>query len=261
MNLRLISFFILGLVFCMLPYDGFAEEREPLPCLNKDFSIVVHIVRDTLGSAGVAEQEILDALNEVNDYYSDICVSFSVCEFRYIDNFQYDNLVFSEEWSQLLTTYHQANRINMFFVTNIDEDPSICGKADLGGISSMQGTGVAIVKSCAEVGTIAHELGHFFGLMHTFEGSGVELADGSNCDTFGDNICDTPADPYNEDDPVEMYVNDNCEFIYNGLDANGDYYDPMVGNIMSYYPCKCGFTYEQYLVMANSYLNSNPKMW
>jgi hypothetical protein len=108
-------------------------------------------------------------------------------------------------------------------------------------------------------------MGHYFGLSHTFEPGG-ELVDGSNCSTVSDGICDTPADPFVEGDNTADYVNANCKFISMKKDANGQYYDPIVGNIMSYYPnaCKCsaglGFTHDQYLKMANTYL-SNPGMW
>tara|TARA_R110001592_G_scaffold119491_5_gene322650 strand:- start:2429 stop:2758 length:330 start_codon:yes stop_codon:yes gene_type:complete len=109
-------------------------------------------------------------------------------------------------------------------------------------------------------------MGHYFGLPHTWAGAnapGSELADGSNCTTAGDQICDTPADPFIEGTEGEDYVDDDCRFIDMQQDANGDYYTPDIGNIMSYYPdrCKCGFSHDQFWVMVNTYLNSNPKMW
>lgn len=86
---------------------------------------------------------------------------------------------------------------------------------------------------------LAHELGHFFGLIHTFGGSlwgqlTSELVDGSNCETSGDWICDTPADPY----PHGFTVN-SCQYTGTVVDANGDLYTPDTENIMSYYPFPC----------------------
>jgi len=110
-------------------------------------------------------------------------------------------------------------------------------------------------------GTLTHEMGHMFGLLHTFEGNGIELVNGSNCETEGDLICDTPADPFVEGDDMSLYIGEDCEFISIKLDSNFQYYQPDVGNIMSYYPCSCGFTRGQYLKMAETFLNSDPKMW
>lgn len=73
---------------------------------------------------------------------------------------------------------------------------------------------------------LAHEIGHFFGLYHTFETRfGIEKVDGSNCETAGDLICDTPADP-NLADTFISYA--QCESFYQN-------YRPQINNIMSYY--------------------------
>jgi len=91
--------------------------------------------------------------------------------------------------------------------------------------------------------TLAHEIGHFFGLQHTF-GKDVnpfstdESATGSNCFSSGDWLCDTPADP---NMPIK-----NC---YQNLEKSN--FKPLFNNYMSYYPniCKNAFTKEQSIVM------------
>lgn len=103
--------------------------------------------------------------------------------------------------------------------------------------------------------TLAHEMGHFFGLQHTFgkspyENTTLEKADGSNCVDEGDFICDTPADPNGK-------INKRCEYI--GLsDAKKYEFNPPITNYMSYYrnDCKNEFTVGQYASMnafANKY--------
>ena len=248
--------------------------QEPLPCLNKKFTIVAHILRDTFGAANIQEAAIQANVDDLNRFFAPICASFEICEFNYIDNFQYDILDegagASPEWQEMKTKYNQTRRINMYFIQESIGN-QFCGFAAVGGIAAVENVGIVILKEC--VGptskTISHEMGHFFGLVHTFEGAdsgNPEAVDGSNCATAGDQLCDTPADPYVAGDPVEDYVDVGlgCRFISQKIDpVTGEYYVPDVGNIMSYYPgaCRCGFTNEQYIKMANTYLNANPKMW
>ena len=246
-----------------LQAQSYAFQHESLPCLNKKFTIVAHVFKDSLGNAGVSEDDIRQAIADINPFFAPICVSFDVCEFRYHDNWQHDVLEDPDtEIPQLKTKYHADYRINMYFVTFFTSDINACGLADLGGITSAAGTGIVFRKDCINARTFAHEMGHFFSLKHTFEGSGAELVDGSNCDTAGDGICDTPADPYVAGQPLANYVDAECNFINTQTDANGDYYNPDLGNIMSYYECDtCGFTWEQLFNMAQTYLNSGVKYW
>ncbi len=84
---------------------------------------------------------------------------------------------------------------------------------------------------------VTHEFGHFFGLYHTFEEKfGRELPNGSNCETAGDRLCDTPADP---GAVYEIYVNHStCDMVNNYNEPTGSYYKPLISNYMAYYkPC------------------------
>jgi len=238
---------------CGILFSSF-NPRSELPCLDKKFSIMVHIVRDSLGQPNVTEAAIQGEVDGVNGYFDEICVSFEICEFRYIDNFQWDTLetVGGIDWSDMLTAHHEAYRINVFYVQHIIDPPGVAGFAGLGAINNTEGGGICISKPG---GALLHEMGHYWGLPHTFEGNGTELADGSNCQTEGDGFCDTPGDPYVPFDPSSDYETD-CIFDSQLTDANGDFYDPDVGNIMSYYDCACHFSYEQYLHMANTYSNN-----
>ena len=112
--------------------------REELPCLDKRFSVVVHIVKDSLGEPNVTEAQILGEVGGCNALWEEICVSLEVCEFRYIDNFQWDTLesMGGYEWNQMLTAHHQAYRINICYVNHIIDPPGVAGFASLGGINS-----------------------------------------------------------------------------------------------------------------------------
>lgn len=256
---------LLPLCFASFASSALTPPGEKLPCLNKRFTIVAHIVKDSLGQPGVTEQAILEGIDTLNNYFKPICVSFEVCEFRYIDNFQFDTIdnVGNSEWDDMHTLYGQKNRINMYFIAAIKLEPGVAGFASLGGINNVNSSNICILKGSVPVPskTITHEMGHFFGLSHTWEGSGIELVDGSNCSVVGDGLCDTPADPFFLGPPMETWVVD-CRFIGMMQDANGEFYNPDVGNIMSYYPggCRCHFTHDQYMKMATTY-NPNSGTW
>jgi len=103
-----------------------------------------------------------------------------------------------------------------------------------------------------------HEMGHFFGLFHTHRSvEGKESIMRENCETTGDHLCSTPADP----GPLYgVYIDyTRCEMI-GYEDENGYEYKPMVNNYMSYYyPCyrrAFAFTEEQYIVMRTAALSS-----
>jgi hypothetical protein len=265
---------ILIVVLLIGTYSVYAQQKTKLPCIDKQFSIVVHIVKDSLGNPGVSEADILANVALVSTYFSKICVSFKVCEFRYIDNFMYDPSTIGrgDYWSHVQQMYNVENRINIYYVSSVSSDAA--GMADLGNICNMSSGGIRVEKkSVFSKRVLTHEMGHYFGLEHTFVNDRTkELADGSNGATEADQIEDTPADPYVPSDMLLMgqYLSfdgpEPCKFIYKtmpfALDANGQYYQPLTGNVMSYYPemCDCGFTDGQLLKMAKTYM-TNPKMW
>lgn len=252
--------FIFSLLISCFSFSAFAQVQERLPCIDKKFSIIVHIVVDNTPDPGITQAQILENVDSLNKRFAPICVSFEVCEFRYINN-SYYNIMKNDNWNEMQVLYNEKNRINIYYVNDIQvPGGGVCGFAGLGCITNVNSDGIVIKKLATCVSsnskTLAHEMGHYFGLAHTFEGSGTELVNGSNCTTAGDLICDTPSDPFVFGDDPANYVDGSCRFISMLTDANGQFYDPIVGNIMSYYPatCACGFTHDQLMKMARVYL-------
>lgn len=84
-------------------------------------------------------------------------------------------------------------------------------------------------------GTIEHEMGHYFGLLHTFENS-----PGNNGDMISDTSPDIEGLLYGKDCKLSGVIKDNKGNIYN-IDLS---------NFMSYYGvCRNRFTTEQIKVM------------
>lgn len=230
-----------------------SQTTDRLPCIDKKFSIVAHIVEDSVGFRAYTPIEIQNDVDSLNKNFAPICVSFEICEIRYIENFSYLDVDTADNWKEMQVLYNLKNRINIYYVKTTTAG---AGFAGLGKITEMNSNGIVLSAKGEKV--LSHEMGHYFGLEHTFETKhGNELVDGSNCLTAGDSICDTPADPNGS-------VNSACQFTSMTKDANDQYYVPLVNNMMSYYPetclCRPSFTREQYKKMANTYL-SKRGMW
>lgn len=220
-------------------------------CLKKEISIYAYIVKDSSGNAGITPANINAGITIANTYFAPICLSFKVCKFIYIDNWKYDLFHKTKEEGEVRTLYCTPKVINMLFVKTIEDPAGAAGYAPLAtSLPANPNDIIVIQKSSAAAGmVITHELGHFFGLYHTFETQfGAELVNGTNCATAGDRICDTEADI----DPVSMI---GCQYTGKNQDALNDYYMPPIGNIMAYHPCKCKFTTGQYNRMAFVFLN------
>lgn len=252
---------LVTVVICNLSLSaqGLHTFEKELPCLNKTFSLYMHVTLDSLRETTWTPQEMQSAVTATNEAFSPICTQFEICQIDTLENWTWDSLSMDYRVGEINRLFYQENRINIYLVDTFDI-PNLCGFANVNGIANENNAKIYLKDGC-----LPHEMGHLFGLLHTFEG-GTETVNGSNCETAGDLICDTPADPYVEGSDT-LWLGNNGEFIFTGLDVNGAYYQPDVGNIMSYYtqPTNgvppCGFTREQYIRMANTWLESSRKMW
>lgn len=207
--------------------------------------VTIHDVRRSDGTGGMDPAHIAETLSDVNARVDDLGLQLvQLGSTRTIDD---DGLFMIENELELdfLRVSHQVpNTLNIFFVEDLDllfSDLS-CATSTF----SFQPTqGIVCKKHCTAQtrnrNTLSHEVGHYFDLYHTHETQlGAECPDGSNCQTAGDLVCDTPADP-----GLAGRLGDDC--VYGDpLQRCGDVFNPDVTNLMSYSGrCGRGFTEGQ----------------
>jgi hypothetical protein len=222
----------------LLPHDT---------CLNRELSLVFHIVLDSMGQPGVTIADIDACVNGLNQVWKPICISFKRCSLNYVPNYNYNQWQDIYDEPTFSGNYYVDNTIDIVLVDNI------VLPANAAGYASTMGHIVMNKNSLAGIVPI-HEMGHLFGLPHTWEGgssASTELVKRTNCYTDGDGFCDTEADPY----PAGEVASAHCSFQPGPKDVNNDYYTPPLDNYMTYFGgCECRFTQEQYNFMALTFI-------
>jgi hypothetical protein len=206
-----------------------------------------------LGQDAASLAKVNTMISSLNAAFAPIGVSFSLCEVEFISNFKYFVFFNLTDEPEVNAMYNDANMINIYCPDRVFVGNSIPAAVEVGGYSPLGGStsNNTVLVAKADSSVAIHELGHFFGLYHTFEDSnGLEYVNGSNCTLAGDLICDTEAD-FNGKIYATAFL--GCNYIGNLADGNGDPYSPMISNFMSYSPCACKFTRGQYVRMIQTY--------
>jgi len=239
----------------------------------------IHIVRQDDGSGGLSLEDLSKGISNLNNIFLDLGVDFFVCgDINYIndsDFYDFDaQAPDSDSEANFAATYGEAaDAVNVWFMNSITTSSGFnaAGYAYFP-FNSPQSNRIYMINGVAAGpvnGTFAHELGHYFSLYHTHQGtefgSGTEGTAGvnnaervtrgatANCLTNGDLLCDTNADPRYDGNIFDF---GSCSFTASpGTDDEGATYTPDIDNIMSYYPDACGgiFTPEQSVRMAQGY--------
>lgn len=185
-------------VTCGTPQNGIVQgfrdinntnySNTPI-CINVQF----HIVRDSNGSGGVSNAFVDQIVNLLNSKFNQHNIYIRNAGVDYINNSNFYNTNDSY-FSSIVATNNNPNAINFYLVNSCS---NWAGRAE-----QIVSRNLVIVNSYAQTGVSAHELGHCINLWHTFHGSPAEPSsgscaeaiNGSNCNSCGDYVCDTPAD-------------------------------------------------------------------
>lgn len=249
--------------------------------------IKFHLIADGQGNGRIKEYEVFDELCNLNEAYAPHGIQFYVSGgFNNVNNSNIYNTPGGNIGSLQMAAQKLSkgkNHLNIFVTAKADSGSGL--GTTLGYYSPSLDLVVIRKDQMGKFnGTVPHEVGHFFSLMHTFNGwdsqaynknthgnpvnskfspGGVlnELQNGSNCDDAGDFLCDTKPDY-------------NFGFGWNGCnpftdqikDFNGDIIDVDEENFMGYFigcskyhfsDMQIAMVKEDYMSSKRDYLKSN----
>lgn len=226
--------------FLLQKFQAFESQRARMSTEGvRTVALKVHILKKNDGQIEFSEPAIKELVDTLNFHFIKAGIQFYLCSgVEYISHDNYDRFAYYEE-NALCNKYDVNNAINLYLVAGFLEQ-YLGGYARLPDSDKYTNRIFCSYANPHELITkiLPHEMGHYFGLLHTFEGAGsrtteefVTRGEQANCSYRGDLICDTPADPFDSID----YTIGNCTFSSNAVDPNGDKYTPQLGNLMSYY--------------------------
>jgi len=206
--------------------------------------IVYHVIAKNDGSGATGLKPVFETQCELNNDFNKFGIGFYIVNIDTIYNTTLWNYQNQNLGYQAFSQYNVNNVCNVYINGNL---PGLCGFATFPN-TAPKGGGIFMATNCIGAGTttLQHEMGHYLGLLHTFQG-GDELVNGSNCATAGDGFCDTPADIIDYRAP--------CPYTGNAVDANGQFYKDVTDEtlFMSYFNdvCTNRFSLEQQAEMID----------
>lgn len=253
-------------------FQQYTQQKKLRAVTSYRVAVKANVVSGNNSSNFLSDNDVREIINNANVYLQNINVQLYLYNDRVyqIKNDQYADFKVADE-NELRQANDVSEAINIYFVKYITLQnlTILSGYAALPNYSASTNR---IFYSYFERSsddfnnlknkTFLHEIGHYFGLLHTFQDSNnadlskrelVTRGAGSNCVTAGDQICDTAADPF-ERLPLTSVFNCNEPLPADLQDANGETYSPPINNIMSYQQ-RCGniFTEQQYQKMQASF--------
>ena len=237
--------------------EASVQARSSVP---KYVPVTFILVADVNGNGRIAEEKVLEQLAKLNYYYAPQEMIFYIEDtLRHLNhNLAYTDPSHNTSIFQMKIA-KDPNSMNVYIpqnATTTGESPGVT----LGFYSPMNDW-IVIRKDevSASNNTLAHEVGHFFGLPHPHSGwecepydeaihgnpvsslwspcNGslrVEFQNGTNCLLSGDRICDTSPD-YNFGFGWSVSGDQCAEYTPQIMDPNGDLVEVTENNHMAYF--------------------------
>ena len=250
--------------------------KKLLGTKNQKFSytlpIVIHVLYDDVGN--IPDQQVDDAINYLNSAFANLApyhpmtgvdteLAFCLAAQNPEGNFTtginriqtpFATSINTAEEIVQLSNWNSSDYINIYVVPSLcnalGEDCNfIVGYASAPSLHGLSKDGIYIQTdyfgiSPENTAALVHEMGHYLGLLHTFQGG----CENSDCLEDGDKVCDTPPD--NSIAYVLCGENMNsCDTDVNFGDPNnplGLDFPDMTWNYMDYgFSCYSAFTQGQ----------------
>lgn len=222
---------------------------------NFNLPVQIHVVRNSNGTGGITQAEANNELALANAAYSNLSVEFFQCSpVHFIDSNYFYNHIYSDATGDhvfacgtnnyeynLCTINNVADVINIYYVTTNGLNWSAFPDERF---SNCHDWIIMNRNSLGFPGLLAHELGHYFDLLHTHETVfGIENITRNtanscyNADVAGDLCPDTDADRNQWD---------SCSVVLGPVDlcANSAY-GPDAYNLMCYSDCNINISSDQ----------------
>ncbi len=244
------------------------------PPTNEVLPVVVHVIHDN-GPENISPALINDGIQHLNDAFSNLGaytsntgtnVGIQFCLARRDPDGnattginrvlfpQYVNIDMNDNSGPIMkasTQWDPLEYINIWVVRDI-VNGSVAGYATLPSAHGLVLDGIVLEYNFfggtpENSVTLIHEMGHYLGLFHTFEGGCFN----DNCLEDGDRICDTPPD--NTNSPADL-----CPGTVQDLSCNGDGQNDLDDNFMDYKTpvCQINFTPQQGVRMCQVISNT-----
>lgn len=265
--------------------NGTATDPYVLP-------LVFHIINAT-GAIAITDAQIVNAVKDLNDAFSkngayaasagaDTRIRFALAQkdpdggittgiTRVTSPFQL-NINMNTEDARLknLVQWDPVKYINIWVVNSIVGEINAsfgCGiwtRANAGGYATMPFSvnSTSVTEGIVVTGfgpLIAHEMGHYLGLYHTFEGGCTN----NDCTRDGDRVCDTPPDGSTAPSPSCTFPYNSCSTDTLSNHSNGFFpFDvpDQISNFMDYNNTACSnqFTEGQAIRMRAAIATQRP---
>jgi hypothetical protein len=212
---------------------------------EQSIPVRIVLVANDHGALVPSASDTLTALERASDAFAPMGVSFVATATEVFNASTHQHIADDADFRAMVSAHVSATGVDpdeavlMYVVASSDW----CGMGVFPDPENRLTPAIFVAESCLDGPATEHELGHYFGLFHTHEGTGFggtdpEHVDGDNCETAGDLLCDTPADP----GPISDGNDVGCEWnTWTGqvgscpTDPEGATYQPNPDLIMSYY--------------------------